>query len=101
LGVKAPPSMEIFFNLLEFLEKKIPKLHKLGRSYKRIQNTPSKMFWLRPWARSLEEKSGHEESGLFSYIFNFMKVVLKFFQYKFQSSMEFRLLRPIIVYTFD
>jgi len=50
LSVKTSTSMKVFFNLLEFFEKKIPKHHpKFCRPYKKnLKQPPLKNFWVRP-----------------------------------------------------
>jgi len=54
LDSKTPPLTEIFFNLLGVFEKKTPKHHlNFTVHYKKIQNTPSKNFWVRPLMRKI------------------------------------------------
>jgi len=45
LSVKTPPSMEIFFNLLGFFEKRHSQIFTVHTK----KFTKSKIFWLRPW----------------------------------------------------
>ena len=79
LGVKTPPSMENFFNLIIVFEKWVLNFG----VYKKIQNTPLKthVTWS-PWLLT-RQNSGHFE---FSILNSLIARVTRHFQEKYRTS---------------